>query len=160
MYKRQLQGRGIGLHAHDVDGGAYRKFFSGIVDLDGCRRSAGHERPALREVIDAFVIHANHVRRAVVGDIDFEVAGGVGLGAADLGHALRERQDNNFVARGRLAAGAVEDLAGDGAGRGRRNERGNGENRGENEFQTQRSLLSELGGGVPLPLPLPVDPLE
>ena len=60
------------------------------------------------------------IRCGPVVEIEAEVALGVGLGAGGFFHAIAELDENDFIARGRLAGGAILHRPGESFGGGKR----------------------------------------
>lgn len=58
-------------------------------------------------VCHALMDHAHQVGRAVVGNIELEIALGVGLSSARLLHALRKIEENDFIAGARFSGRAI-----------------------------------------------------
>ena len=81
----------VGLEAIDLDGLRHSvEFLCRVIHRDGGGGRARHQRAALRKVADSAVGHAHHVWHALVGRGGHaELALRVGLGRADLLHALR-----------------------------------------------------------------------
>ena len=67
---------------------------------------------------DSLMNRANEVRTGRSRELEAELSGGVGLGAASHDHAIGQVDEDDFVSGGGLAGGGVGDGAGEGLGGG------------------------------------------
>ena len=106
----------VGLEAHDVGGHAERRDFGrDVIDLDVDRIDAGRRHLVIS---DSLMDGADQVRPGAAGESEAEFAAAVGLGVGGDVHAVGEVDQDDFIAGGGLAGGAVGDGAGEGLGGG------------------------------------------
>ena len=104
-----LEAQDVGSHAQAAD------FCRNVIHLDVNRVSAGRRHLMIS---NSLMNGADEVRLGSAGEFEAEFSVAVGLGAASNVHTVGDVNENDFIACGGLAGGAVGDGAGKGLGGG------------------------------------------